>query len=299
MQPTMWLKNSEGEIWNLRPQNIQGLYSSYFNKVSGLGLKTKRTYSRNNNDFVKTKTEPQQVDISGTMIFVSPRQKSNFNSFVGDFSKDLRFYYDPEGRIDPRSQISRPWYKTVNVAQMDSEEQTAIGTFECKTTFTPLCATWRRDRVVVSTISTPIGDPHVIPFVYPYFYQSERKLYLNILNEGEKIGCRIEIKNNNSEALTKLEWVCTSGTHRQYAKWLAGYGLAAGRTLVIDSTPMSQESTIQNNGSSEDIQDYQEPNPQFINFIELHPGNNQIVFNFGTVTGVDISVSYAEETRLL
>lgn len=300
MQPTMWLKNENGDIWDLRPRTINGSpYESFFKSLSGLGLKTKKTYARINNDFVQTKDEPQQVDITGTMLFATQAQKQNFNAFVGDFGNTLQFYYDPEGKIDPHSQMDRPWYKYVHITQMDSEEQTTMGLFECKMNFTPLCAMWRRDRRMASTVSTPVGEPHVIPFVYPYFYQSERKLYLNIYNEGEKIGCRIEIKNNRQSALQKLEWVCSSGTHRQYAKWLEGTGLASGRTLVIDSTPSNQESSVTYDEYSDDVQDYQEANPQYINFVELYPGNNQLVFNFGEIDGIDITVSYVEEERLL
>ncbi len=300
MQPTIWLKNDNGEIWDLRPKLIlPDQYAAFITDLQGTGFKTKKTYSRINNDFVQTKDEPQQVDITGTIHFVSPAQMHRFSAFVGDYGNAMRLYYDPNGKIDPLSQIDRPWYKQVHITQIDSGEQTDVGLFKCKVKFTPLCAMWRRDRVIASTVTTPIGQPHVYSYVYPYFYQSERKLYLDILNEGEKIGCRIEIKNKKSTALQKLEWVRNSGKTRQYAKWLNGIGLASGRTLVVDSTPNSQESTVRYGNSFDDVQDYQEPNPQYINFVELLPGNNQIIFNLGDINGVDIIVSYVEQERLL
>lgn len=45
--------------------------------------------------------------------------------------------------------------------------------------------------------------------------------------------------------------------------------------------------------------DYQEANPQYINFVNLFPGNNLIMFNLETISGVTIEVSYTEQVRAL
>lgn len=86
-----------------------------------------------------------------------------------------------------------------------------------------------------------VGDPHTYPFIYPYFYQSERKLYLNVLNDGERIGCKVAVTNKGQNALERIEWMATAGSVRQYAKWLAGIGLAPDRTIVVDSNPSTQK----------------------------------------------------------
>lgn len=301
MQPTIWLKNSVGEIWDLRPASLLNVINgSFLRALDGTGFETKLAFARVKNDFVVTEETPQQVNMTGTMYFRNPEHLKRFGEFVGDYSNDVQFFYDPTGRIDPRSQIDRPWYKYVRIVKLTSGEQDEkTGYWICKMTFTPLSAMWRRDTVIASTASLVVGSPHVYAFVYPYFYQSESKLYLDILNEGERIGCRVKIKTLQSAPLTSLEWVCSSGSRRQYAKWLAGIGLAHDRSLVIDSTPNKQEATVYYGDNADDVQDYQEPNPQYINFVELYPGNNQIVFNLGTIEGAEVEVSYTEQVRAL
>ena len=56
---------------------------------------------------------------------------------------------------------------------------------------------------------------------------------------------------------------------------------------------------VQYGNDSDDVSDYQEANPQYINFVELYPGNNLIMFNLETIEGVTIEVSYTEEVRVL
>ena len=301
MAPTLWLKNENEDVWDLRPASLlSAAYASFFKDLDGTGFETKLSFARVKYDFVVTEETPQQVPIKGTMYFRDPLHMRRFGEFVGDYSKPVRIYYDPEGRIDPRSQIDRPWYKIVRITKLSSGEQDKSGYWTCAMTFTPLSVMWRRDTTIASTTSLIVGDPHVFPYVYPYFYQSERKLYLGVLNDGERIGCRVSIKNTGASTLERLEWTASSGDIVQYAKWLSGIGLTAGRTLVVDSNPSTQEASVYfGENSKDDISDYQEANPQFINFIELYPGNNMVVFNLGTVDGVDIDVSYTEQVRVL
>ena len=156
-----------------------------------------------------------------------------------------------------------------------------------------------RVKFQVSSTTISEAEAHVYPFVYPYFYQNDQKLYVNILNTGERIGCEIKITNNSGSALNYVEWMATNGERRQYAKWLANIGLENGRTLVIDSNPNTQRSVITHNSDQTDVQDYQEANPQYINFVDLFPGNNLIMFNLETISGVTIEVSYTEQVRAL
>lgn len=301
MAPTLWLKNEYNDIWDLRPSNILTAYfASYFAEMDGTGFETKLSFSRVKYDFVVTEETPQQIPIKGLMYFRNPKHMRRFGEFVGDYSKSLRLYYDPEGRIDPRSQLDRPWYKVVRITKLDSGEQHKSGYWTCPMVFTPQSVMWRRDTTIASTASLIVGDPHVYPYVYPYFYQSERKLNLTLFNSGERIGCRVSIKNTGSSLLQRMEWTSASGSVIQYAKWLDGIGLSSGRKLVVDSNPSTQEATVYfGESSKDDVNDFQEANPQFINFVELYPGSNNIVFDLGTVNDVEVEVSYTEQVRAL
>ena len=299
-RPTIWLKNESGDIWNLRPSSFAENYASLFSAISGTGFETTLKMAQIQYDFVITEETPKQVPISGTMYFASPLNMQRFSEFLGGYENTVKLYYDPEGKIDPRDQISKPWYKQVRITKLDSgEEDQTTGLFICKMTMTPLSVMWRRDTALVSSTTISEAEAHVYPFVYPYFYQNDQKLYVNILNTGERIGCEIKITNNSGSALNYVEWTVTNGERRQYAKWLASIGLENGRTLVIDSNPNTQRSVITYNSDQTDVQDYQEANPQYINFVDLFPGNNQIMFNLETISGVTIEVSYTEQVRAL
>ena len=301
MRPTLWLKNDDGDIWDLRPRQLMTEeYSSFFATLDGTGFETKLKVARVKNDFVITEETPQQITITGTMYFRSPVNMQRFGEFVGDYTKTVRLFYDPSGKIDPRSQLDSPWYKHVRVTKLSSGEQDLkTGFWICKMVFTPLSAMWRRDTTVASSTTVAESDAHTYPFVYPYFYQNDKRLYLNILNTGERIGCKVSITNGSGYAIDQIEWTATSDNVRQYAKWLAAVGLPSGRTLVVDSNPATQKSVVQYGNDSDDVSDYQEANPQYINFVELYPGNNLIMFNLETIEGVTIEVSYTEEVRVL
>lgn len=301
MRPTIWLKNNAGEVWNLRPtQPFTEPKSSFLYAIDGTGFETKLTVARVKYDFVVTDEEPKQIDIQGQMYFVSPANMKSFGEFVGDYEQNVRFYYDPEGKIDPHSQMEHPWYKEVRITKLNSGEcDKKTGMFVCKMAFTPLSVMWRRDTVIASSTTAVQSNAHVYSFTYPYFYQNEHRLYLAINNTGERIGCKVNITNTGAVSLPKCAWTVTSGNIRQYAQWLENIGLEPHKTLVVDSNPSSQESTVKLNGSAEDVADYQEANPQYINFIELYPGENLIVFDVGTIENVIIEVSYTEQLRVL
>lgn len=299
-RPTIWLRNDEDDIWNLRPEILTEDYSSFFAAIDGTGFETTLKMAQVRYDFIVTEETPKQVPITGTMYFSSQLNMKRFGEFLNGYEDTVRLFYDPEGKIDPRDRISKPWYKQVRITKLTSGEQDLkTGFFVCKVTMTPLSVMWRRDTTVVSSTTVSESDAHTYPFVYPYFYQNDNRLYVSILNTGERIGCNIKVTNGNSSALSFVEWTATCGDIRQYARWLYGVGLDSGRTLEVDSNPITQKSIVSYQGNTEDVQDDQEANPQYINFIDLHPGVNLIMFNLDTITDVLIEVSYTEQVRVL
>ena len=75
--------------------------------------------------------------------------------------------------------------------------------------------------------------------------------------------------------------------------------MKAPSSNVMNSLARSVLTLYSYDDNADDVQDDQEPNPQYINFVELYPGNNQIVFNLGTIEGAEVEVSYTEQVRAL
>lgn len=61
MGPTIWLKNSNEDIWDLRPaRGLREEYASYFSTLDGTGFETKLTVSRVKYDFIVTEETPRK-----------------------------------------------------------------------------------------------------------------------------------------------------------------------------------------------------------------------------------------------
>lgn len=302
---TRWLKNAKGETWNLMPVSINS--ETYACPIVNLnkytGFKTTLTTSQIEFDWAIIEQTPDVVQVNGTMLFRNPEHIRLFAEFVGDFSKTLRLYEDPRGLVLPETQLMTTYYKEVNIIQLDSGDfDTKMGCYVSAVQMTTLSAMWRKDTRIASTTSGVVGEPHVFPYYFPYFFQSEQKLFLNIFNTGETIGSLVEIKNNGLTSLDHCEWnVDSENNVRQYAKWLAGtMKLEPERKLVVDSNPRTFRAEIEyGDNLPVSVMNQQEPNPQYINFVKLPPGNSQFLFNLGRIEDVEVTVSYSEQVRVI
>ncbi|MCL2599337.1 MAG: hypothetical protein FWD76_05480, partial [Firmicutes bacterium] len=176
------------------------------------------------------------------------------------------------------------------------------GMFVVDITITMLSAMWRRNNTIASQVIGVIGEPHQYPYYYPYFFMREQSLVLQLFNSSERTGCVVEIKNTSGHPVDRCAWQVNSDNNvAQYAKWLAGtVKLEDGRTMIVDSNPRTMRSQIESeNQRPMDIANYQEPNPQYINFVDVYPGKNEFIFDLGTVDGVDVIVSYTEQARVV
>ena len=300
MNPTVWLENETGETWDLHPKKIRTAGSAAFLRdLTGTGFKRKLTYAQIGDDFAETDDKAEQVLLSGTIIFDTPAKLQEFGVFTGGFDKYVKLCYDPAGLLGPGA-LGKPWFKQVKINELKGGTVNQYGFLEYPISFTPKSALWRKETTVASSTTVVDAKAHVYNYTYPYFYQTDRKLYLVINNGGSKIGCMIKITNNSSVPLTKTTWTATSENGaQQYASWLNGTTLEAGRTLIVDSDTASQRAVVEYQGSSTDVSQTQEPNPQYINFIELESGDNTIIFDLGEIDNIDIEVSYTERVRAL
>jgi len=312
--PTIWLKNGKGETWNLRPDSL--LSETYASPIVNLnkhtGFKTKLVTSQIEFDWAVIEQTPEMVPINGTLLFRNPEHIKLFTEFVGDFSKTLRLYYDPHGLILPETQLMTAYYKEVNIVQLDGGEMDVkLGCYALAIQMTTLSAMWRRDTTIASTVSGVIGEPHQFPFYFPYFFQSEQKLFLNVFNRGETIGSIIEIRNIGAAALDHIEWnVDSENNIRQYAAWLSppfsSLRLEPNTALIVDSNPRTFGAQVGfisddeiDKQSLASVISAQNPNPQYINFVKLLSGNNQFMFNLGRVDDVEVTVKYTEQARVI
>ena len=226
-----------------------------------------------------------------------------FVDFVGGYERTLRLYYDPSGLVLPETRLKEGWYKEVVITQItDGLRDTKLGVYVCQVTMQMLSAVWRRDTTVASTETITEGTPHTIPFVYPYFYVAGKTLVAELLNTGDRVGCVVEVTNNTGAPLSKVLWQVESGDKIQYAKWMSGVEpLINTAKLVVDSNPLTYRADVERAGAgTESVRRLQEPNLQFINFVDIYNGANKFSFDFdGQIEGIDVRLSYREEVEHL
>lgn len=303
MQPTIWLENSEGIRFNLRPRDNQAAGGAFFEAVVGTGFETKLTVTRVKDDFLTTERTPQQVALAGKIYFSSSEKKEQFARSFCVHGKTVKFCYDPTGSIvyPPNSQ-AKPWYKEVEITKFeDHEEDANTSCFVCNLTLTPTSALWRRDVTVSAEAELTAGSAHVYDYTYPYVYNEDNRLHVVLNNTGDRTGCKIEVENASGSTVPSVAWSVSSssGDVLQHARWMVVSGLATNRTLIVDSDSSRQKAVVVYAAQESDVTDEQEASPQYVNFVELLPGENDIVFVVDASSGVSVRVSYAEQKRCL
>ena len=296
---TLWLKRDDGAICDFAPRI--NLYSYVFDGCwtkdhKGGGFKNRVTLQRVGKDFIPVRFEPEAQEYSLVARFLSDKHKEYFNSFIGDFTKPIKMYCSPDGRIVPNDQISKAWYHTVLIIEGESPFKDKNGIYNTEMKMQYLEGVWRRDVDIASTVEGVTGGALVHPYVYPYFYTEGSLLNTKILNEGEPIGCVIEITNKGTTPLSKIEYsVYDSEGNLQRCRWNIPEGLAAGRTLRIDSRERSQSAWIIYQDNKANAKAYGEEDITYINYPILQNGENKISFNFDRVNDVEVTVKYQQE----
>lgn len=298
---TCWAKLENGLIWNFTSDMFKWTEMGCFlSGLKGLGYENKLTVEVVGNDFITTERTPQQIIISGVLYFDSEDHLKQFDSLFNE--QVFKLYYDGSGKIDPQDQISASWYKEVEVTSFEVAEKKINGFYEVAVEFTPVSAKAKRDVFTATTIDGIVGNNLQYPAYYPYFYSSGQQLVADILNEGNKVGVVIKVKNTGTTDLEKVNfYVDSSNNTRQYASWLySAIKLEPNRTLTIDSRARTQEAVVTTEaGESSDVRNYQHPNPQYINFVEIANGENKFIFDFGRINDIEVTIEIQEESGVL
>lgn len=301
MLRTCWAKLDSGVIWNF----TNDMYTweqlgCFLASISGLGYENKLTVEVVGNDFITTERTPQQINITGTLLFDSEDHIKQFDNLF--HQQVFKLYYDASGLIDPQDQISSAWYKEVEVTKFEVAEQKLNGFFEVAVTFTPVSSKAKRDVFTSTTVDGIVGNNLQYPTYYPYFYSSGQQLISEIRNEGNSVGVVIRIKNTGDTDLEKCNFYVdsTDGT-RQYASWLySSIKLEPNKTLTIDSRARTQEATVTTEaGESSNVVSFQHPNPQYVNFVNILNGDNSFYFDFGRTNDIEVTIEIQEESGVL
>lgn len=295
---TLWGKNETNIIWNFVVRSLYtDEYGCDFNISDGLGYKKKLTTTIIGNDFITTETTSEIVSITGTATFRDPMHIKLFENWHGN--KPFKLFYDPKGFILPDDQISAPFYKYVQITEFKHRLMNKDGLYPVSLVLQPSSAKWKSDTIIGSTISGISENPLYLPYYYPAFYQQGQRLYVNINNIGDEIGCVVKITNKNITPLTRAFWTVDSGNKRQYAEWLAGTTkLEQNRTLIIDSRPLTERAIVEHGEDITNVRDEETANVQYIGFVSLLEGENIFSFDLGTVKNVDVVVEYTLEAGI-
>ena len=300
---SIWLEREDGAIWNLAPLSKQlepSFDSCWCDSYGGGGFSDKTELQTLGNDFQVLETKPEPQSLKFTALFVNEEHKEYFNAFIGDYSKHIKLYSSPDGTIIPGDKISKPWYHTGMLSRGDFKFKNSKGFYSVEFEFQFMEAVWRRDTYASSTVQGVAGETHVYNFTYPYFYAIGDLLTLELLNNGQSIGCEIMIKNTASYPLISIDYtVYDDKSNQQKSKWNLPYGLESGRMLKVDSRIKSQSAFITFENDIVNAKRFEALSVDYINYVEIRNGINKIVFNLGRTTGVDVVVRYQEERKLI
>ncbi len=301
MLRTCWAKLDSGVIWNFTNDMYTWVeLGCFLANISGLGYENKLTVEVVGNDFITTERTPQQINITGSLLFDSEDHLKQFDSLFNN--QVFKLYYDGSGLIDPQDQISAAWYKEVEITKFDVSEKKLNGFYEVSVTMTPVTAKAKRDVFIATTIDGIVGNNLQYPAYYPYFYSSGQQLVADIRNEGNTVGVVIKIKNTGDTDIEKVNfYVDSSNDVRQYASWLySTVKLEPNKTLTLDSRPRTQEATVTTEtGEKSSVVNFQHPNPQYVNFVNIYNGDNSFIFDFGRINDIEVTIEIQEESGVL
>lgn len=309
----LWIENTTTHaIWDLLPNDPYKKYDgSALLSLKGMGYSQDITHSQVNDNYFISKITTSNVPVTGNMYFNGDEHLRNFQKFIGDFRKQFKLCYSPDGEIEPYDKISQPYYKLFTISKFDKNEMDEYGWYECAVTFVPQNDVWNRDfSYGVKDIGT-VGKAFVYPYTYPYVVGGRNTLAIDIENAGRETGCIVEIKNNSESILSNIEWFVEYSyldennieqKNVQRAKWYTektSVTLQQGYALYVDSNELTQEAkVIFTDGTSQSIVDQQEPSDLYINFVRLENGRNRFVFYVDN-DNIDIKVTYKEKKEII
>lgn len=315
---SLWIENIKTRaVWDLLPRDPYNTDNGCgLTGIAGMGYSQDITQNQVGVDYFISEITSTNEEVTGTLNFNGDEHLQNFQAFIGDFRKQFRLYYSPDGSIEPYDQISKAFYKEFVISEFEKTEKDEAGWYSCSVTFTPQSDVWKRDYTYSADIISSDNEALIYPYKYEYLLDGRGVITLTLSNGGRETGCIVQIKNISDEvgtppsplSMSDPEWYVDheyddyygySHTETQRAKFYSV--LAPGTTLKVDSNALTQEALLQlTENTSQSVVSQQEPSWDYINFVQLKHGKNRFVFYIDADTQkVNITVSYSEQKEII
>lgn len=310
----IWLQKIDtGDTWDLLPQDEFGKFDpkvqgSPLLNIGGMGYTQQITQNQIETEYVITKILSKNSAVTGTMYFDSDRRVTEFQKFIGDFTKQFYLFYSPSGRFRAGDKINAPFYKRVVITQVSKTEKDRFGDYVCNIQIATQDDLWLRDIAFYVDGVSLVGGSLVYPYVYPYAYGGRDVLAIEMDNSFRDTSCRISIKNESGNNLSDIEWfidrdyINENGELVEHAdvqrsKW--NLTLSNHSELIVDSGALTQEAIVKyNDGTTQNVISLQEPSWEYINFVRIPHGKSRAVFYVGN-ENINISLTYKEKRELI
>ena len=264
---------------NLYLQNQSGetLYLSYKNSIlisslSGLGFSKTLTYVKFNNTYSVVKQENPLDKITLSLVFLKGYQ--GYCQFLDYLSRStsLRLYYKS---VDIR-------YCEVEINEV-SKEQLVAKTIQSEINLDKL-SLWQKD--VTSEIKLIQNtNAKIYPHTYPFIYSETYKGMIRITNNGsESASMRIEIAG----AISNPEVIILKDD--QVVSKMKMYVESDNCTLIVDSKETNQIMTLETNGTTESVYQYQDFTCD--NFLFMDPGTYDVEFKSGVSSSTKCKITF-------
>lgn len=301
----MWLeKQKTGIIWDCLPVNPYKTENGcFFANPDGLGYEQDISQKQVNVDYFINEIKSTNQEVIVDAYFNGNEHLKNFVDFVGDFEEQLYLYYSPDGKIEPYDRISKPYYKPVVISRFERGEMNTAGFIVCRISFKSQSDVWRKDYVYYKEgVDTITAETLTYPYTYPYVFEGNNVLAIEIENEGRETGCEVTIANvSDSSNISNISWVLTHTIVDKYGNTIeevqrAKFYVSIGNNemIYVNSNDISQEAkVIHSDKTSESVVSLQEPSWDYINFIRLRHGTNRFIFNIQN-KDVTIKIGYSQ-----
>lgn len=304
---TLWFVNPKNnERWNLSHMNPNSIIGGCITTdLSGFGASSKISKIQVGVDYIVNEIQSKSKNIKFTMLFRNYDHLKSFTKFYNSQKKELELHYDPRGDIKYSDKTSASWYRKVLISDIDfSGEYSKDGWLHLPITLEVLSDVWYKNISIVASKTKTEGSVLTYPMFHDYFYQGQNRLSLSITNSGIEVGCKVKIKNIGSSSMSILEWHAINSYLDQndeivteYQKARFNVYLYPGYELIVDSTPIKQSAIVNFNNQSVNVAHYQEPDWEYINFIQLPTGDTKLILLVDK-TNIDVEISYTLASEL-